>query len=123
MSPSGSDAVTVPVTAPVLATGVLTTTLDTTGGLFAADGLGTTCPVVTVAAGAVAVCSEPSSRRAAASITQDTGDCTGAPVPVPSSGASTDSTTPRAAARRGAAIIAEAAGGFTGGATATTDGI
>ena len=55
--------------------------------------------VATIVAGVPCIARKlPSSRRATASITQDTADSTGATGPVPDTGASTDSTTPDSAA-------------------------
>jgi hypothetical protein len=92
--------------------GALRVTLLITGGVFVAAGAGTedavaagttSCPVDTAAGNEVAAPGTPSSRRAAASITHDTGDCAGATGPVPSNGAHTDSTSPDAAAGFGGA--------------------
>jgi hypothetical protein len=108
-----SLALTVPVTAPVVVSGALKVTLEITGALLVAAATpgtatvvaaeATGCPVDTVAAGAVAARGAVSSRRAAANITHDTGDCTGAPLPLPNSGAHTDSTRPDSAAGFGGA--------------------
>jgi hypothetical protein len=62
--------------------------------------------VVTTATGKFWAAGGPSSsRRAAASITHDTGDCTGEAGPLPNNEAHTDSTRPDAAAGFGAASI------------------
>jgi hypothetical protein len=83
-------------------------TLEITGGLLVTTAAGTgiaadgaiTCPVDTTAATGVAACGTPNSRRAAASITHDTADPTGATGPVPESMSTTDSTAPGTAADR-----------------------
>jgi len=84
------------------------------GGVFVAAGAGTedavaagttSCPVATAAGNEVAAPGTPSSRRAAASITHDAGDCTGDAGPLPNSGAHTDSTRPDAAGFGGAATM------------------
>ena len=94
--------------------GALKVTLEITGALLVAAAPGTAtvvaagatgCPVDTAAAGAFTAFGASSSRRAAASITHDTGDCTGDAGPLPNSGAHTDSTRPDAAAGFGAASI------------------
>ena len=115
------------MTAPVVVFGALRTTLLITGGVFVAAGAGTDaavatgatgCPVDTTAGNEVAAPGTPSSRRAAASITHDTGDCTGDAGPLPNSGAHTDSTRPDAAAGSGAASMT----GWVAGAGATING-
>ena len=118
------------MTAPVVVFGALNTTLLIIGGVFLAAGAGTDaagatiCPVDTAAGKEVAAPGTPSSRRAAASITHDTGDCAGATGPVPSSGVHTDSTSPAAAVFGGAATMTgcAATGGATMGGTDTTGG-
>ena len=92
------------------------------GVASAAPGAGTEDPAF---AWTGAATGPPSSRRAAASITHDTGDCTGESVPVPSNGASTDSTAPLAAAvcAGAAAITGAAASGDAESANPTTDAL
>ena len=116
------------MTAPVVVFGALRTTLLITGGVFVAAGAGTDaavatgatgCPVDTTAGNEVAAPGTPSSRRAAASITHDTGDCTGDAGPLPNSGAHTDSTRPDAAAGFGGAASIT---GWAATGEATTSG-
>jgi hypothetical protein len=109
---AGAPAAARAATAPVAVLGAPRTTLLITGAVFVAAGAGTedavaagttSCPVATAAGNEVAAPATPSSRRAAASITHDAGDCTGDAGPLPNSGAHTDSTRPDAAGFGGAA--------------------